>query len=50
MCRTKNLTKCKKIEQVFKTYKNYLLKITRTSKFKHCNSYFQENGLDLFKT
>ena len=50
MCRTKDLTKRKKIEQEFKTYKNYLLKITRTSKFKHYNNYFQENRLNLFKT
>ena len=47
---TKDLTKRKKIEQEFKTYKNYLLKITRTSKFKHYNNYFQENRLNLFKT
>ena len=31
MCRTKDLTKRKKIEQEFKTYKNNLLKLTRTS-------------------
>ena len=49
MCQTKDLTKCKKIEQEFKTYKNYLLKITRTSKFKYYNNYFQENRLNLFK-
>ena len=50
MCRTKDLTKRKKIEQEFKTYKNYLLKVTRTSKFKHYDNYFQENRLNLFKT
>ena len=50
MRRTKDLTKHKKIEQEFKTYKNYLLRITRTSKFKHYNNYFQENRLNLFKT
>ena len=50
MCRTKDLTKRKKIEQEFKTYKNYLLRITRTSKFKHYNNYFQENRPNLFKT
>ena len=44
------LSKRKKIEQEFKTYKNYLFKITRTSKFKHYNNYFQENILNLFKT
>ena len=31
MYRTKDLTRRKKIEQEFKTYKNYRLKITRTS-------------------
>ena len=31
MCRTKNLTKRKIIEQEFKTYKNNLLKVTRAS-------------------
>ena len=50
MCRTKNLTKRKIIEQQFKTYKNNLLKLTRASKFNHYNNYFQENRLNLFKT
>ena len=50
MCRTKNLTKCKIIEQEFKTYKNNLLKLTRASKFNHYNNYFQENRLNVFKT
>ena len=50
MCRTKDLTKCKIIEQEFKTYKNNLLKLTRASKFNHYNNYFQENRLNLFKT
>ena len=31
MCRTKDLNKRKEIEQEFKTYKNNLLKPTRTS-------------------
>ena len=50
MCRTKDLTKCKIIEQEFKTYKNNLLKLTRASKFNHYNNYFQDNRLNLFKT
>ena len=50
MYRTKDLTKRKKIEQEFKTYKNNLLKLTRTSKFNNYNNYFQENRLNLFKT
>ena len=50
MCRTKNLTKRKLIEQQFKTYKNNLLKLTRASKFNHYNNYFQESKLNLFKT
>ena len=50
MCRTKNLTKRKIIEQQFKTYKNNLLKLTRASKFSHYNNYFQENRPNLFKT
>ena len=50
MCRTKDLTKCKIIEE-FKTYKNNLLKLTRASKFNHYNNYyFQANRLNLFKT
>ena len=44
------LLSAKKIEQELKTYKNYLFKITRTSKSKHYNNYFQENRLNLFKT
>ena len=48
MCRTKDLTKCKIIEQEFKTYKNNLLKLARASKFNHYN--FQKNRLNLFKT
>ena len=50
MCRSKDLTKRKIIEQEFKTYKNNLLKLTRASKFIHYNTYFQENRLNLFKT
>ena len=50
MCQTKNLTKCKIIEQQFKTYKNNLLKLTRAGKFNHYNNYFQDNRLNLFKT
>ena len=50
MCRTKNLTKRKIIEQQFKTDKNNLLKLTRASKFNHYNNHFQESRLDLFKT
>ena len=50
MCRNKDLTKRKIIEQEFKTYKNNLLKQTRASKFNHYNDYFQENRLNLFKT
>ena len=50
MCRSKNFTKRKIIEQQFKTYKNNLLKLTRASKFNHYSNYFQENRLNLFKT
>ena len=50
MCRTKDLTKRKKIEQKFKTYKKNLFKLTKTSKFNHYNNYFHENRLNLFKT
>ena len=50
MCRTKDLTKHKIIEQEFKTYKNNLLKLTRDWKFNHYNNYFQENRLNLLKT
>ena len=50
MCRTKDLTKCKIIEQEFKTYENNLLKLARASKFNHYNNHFQKNRLNLFKT
>ena len=50
MCRSKNLTKHKIIEQELKTCKNNPLKLTRVSKFNHYNNYFQENRLNLFKT
>ena len=50
MCRSKDLTKHKMIEQEFKTYKSNLLKLTRAIKFNHYNKYFQENRLNLFKT
>ena len=50
MCRSKDLTKHKIIEQEFKTYKSNLLKLTRAIKFNHYNKYFQENRLNLFKT
>ena len=50
MCRSKDLTKHKIIEQEFKTYKSNLLGLTRASKFNHYNKYFQENRLNLFKT
>ena len=50
MCRTKDLTKHKIIEQEFKTYKNNLLKLTKDWKFNHYNNYFQENRLNLLKT
>ena len=49
MCRTKDPTKYKIIEQEFKTYKNNLLKLTRASTFNHYNNYFQENRLNLFR-
>ena len=35
MCRTKDITKRKIIEQEFKTSKNNLLKLTRARKFNH---------------
>ena len=50
MCRSKNLTKRKIIEQEFKTYKSNPLKLIRVSKFNHYNNYFQENRFNLFKT
>ena len=50
MCRTKDLNKRKEIEQEFKTYKNNLLKPTRTSEFNYYNNNFQENRINLFKT
>ena len=50
MCRTKDLTKHKIIEQEFKTYKNNLLKLTKDWKFNHYNNYFQENRFNLLKT
>ena len=35
MCRTKDINKCKIIEQEFKTSKNNLLNLTRARKFNH---------------
>ena len=38
------------MEQLFKTYRNNLLKLTIANKFNHYNNYFQENRLNLFKS
>ena len=50
MCRTKNPLKREKLVNKVKTYKKYILSLTRKSKANHINNFFQENKLNLFKT
>ena len=49
MCRTKDLNKRKEIEQEFKTYKNNLLKPTRTSEFNYYNNISRRTELTYLK-
>ena len=50
MCRTKNPLKREELVNKVKTYKKYILSLTRKSKANHFNNFFQENKLNLFKT
>ena len=50
MCQTKNTFKREKLVNKVKTYKKYILNLTRKSKANHFNNFFQENKLNLFKT
>ena len=50
MRRTKNPLKKEQLVNKAKTYKKYILYLTRKSKTNHFNNFFQENKLDLFKT
>ena len=49
MFRTKDLTKCKIIEQEFKTYQNNQLKLTRASKFNDYITISRRTGLTYLK-
>ena len=50
MCWTKNPLKREELVNKVKTYKKYILSLTRKSKANHFNNFFQENNLNLFKT
>ena len=48
--RTKDPLKREELINKVKTYKKYILHLTRKSKANHFNNFFQENKLNLFKT
>ena len=50
MCRTKDPLKREELVNKVKTYKKYILHLTRESKANHFNNFFQENKLHIFKT
>ena len=50
MCRTKDPLKREELVKKVKTYKKYILHLTRKSKANHFNNFLQENKLNLFKT
>ena len=50
MCRTKDPLKREEFVNKVKTYKKYILHLTRESKANHFNNFFQGNKLNLFKT
>ena len=50
MRRTKNPLKREELVNKVKTYKKYILNLTRKSKANHFNNFFQENKLNLLKT
>ena len=50
MCWTKSPLKREELVNKVKTYKKYILSLTRKSKANHFNNFFQENKLNLFKT
>ena len=50
MCRTKDPLKREELVNKVKTYKKYILHLTRESKANHLNNFFLENKLNLFKT
>ena len=50
MCQIKNPLKREELVNKVKTYKKYILSLTRKSKANHFNNFFQENKLNLFKT
>ena len=49
MRRTKDPLKREELVNKVKTYKKYILHLTRKSKANHFNNFFQENKLNLFK-
>ena len=50
MCQTKDPLKREELVNKVKTYKKYILHLTRVSQVNHFNNFFQENKLNLFKT
>ena len=50
MCRTKDPLKREELVNKVKTYKKYILHLTREGKANPFNNFFQKNKLDLFKT
>ena len=50
MCQTKDPLKREELVNKVKTYKKYILHLTRKSKANHFNNFIQENKLNLFKT
>ena len=47
--RTKNVVKKEELHELYKTYKNYLKKITRQSKANYYCEFFEENKKKLNK-
>ena len=47
---TKDPLKRKQLQDRVKNYKKNLLKLTRKTENNHCNNFFQEKKLNLFKT
>ena len=50
MCHSKSPLQREELVKKVKSYKKYILNLTRTSKANHFNNIFEENKLNLFKT
>ena len=50
MCQTKNPLKREELVNKVKTYKKYILSLTRKSKANYFNNFYQENKLNILKT